>query len=128
MFVKCFIEVFRRNDLTSTALHKLTDKSSSIFFDEIFEIVFIVFDRLLRVFELTSIEAWNFGEGDVIWFFVVLAPFIGTYLHTFSSNSMISSLKSNNTFLIRVEFSHLQCYIISFRPRINKSHYTQLFW
>lgn len=124
MFIECFIEIFRRNNLTSTALHELTDKTRSVFFDYIFKIILIVFNRLLRISELASVEAWNFSKCDMIWFFVMLTPFIRADLHAFSSNSMISSLKTNNTFLICMEFSHLHSQIVGFRPRIDKCYHT----
>ena len=128
MFIESFIEIFGRNDLPSTALHVFADKSWSLFFYNIFKVVLVVFNRLLGISELASVEAWNFGHSDMIRFFVMPAPFIGADLHAFSSDAMISSLKTNNTFLISMEFRHLQGQIIGLRPGVDKRDHTQLFW
>lgn len=128
MFIESFIEIFGRNDLPSTALHVLTDKSRSLFFYNIFKVVLVVFNRLLGIPELASVEAWNFGHRDMIRFFVMPAPFIGADLHAFSSNTMISSLKANNTFLISMKFRHLHGQIVGLRARVDECDDTQLFW
>ncbi len=128
MFIEFFIEIFRRNNLTSTALHVFTNKCGSLLFNNIFKVVLVVFNRLFWISKLTSVETGNFSHGDMIRFFVMFAPFIRTYLHAFSSDSMISSLKANNTFLISMVFCHLHGQIIGFRTRIHKRDYIQFFW
>ena len=124
MLIQSFIELFWGNYLASTALHKFTDKSWSIFFDEILKVIWIIFNRILRIFKFSSVKAWNASNGNMISFFVMLAPFIWTYLHRFSSNSVVSSVKTNDAFFISMKFRHLHCQVICLRSRVNKRYHT----
>ena len=105
--ISFLIKIPGRNHLSSTTLHKLTNKSSIIFPNYCIQILCIVFWRSLATSNEATIGAGTFCNCNMIRFFNLLIPFIRTNLMTGFSNTMISSLIANYPILFGVNFSHL---------------------
>lgn len=114
------IELFGRNDLSSTTEHVLADEGASVLVDDVFDVFGIVLDRMRRVAEVASIEAGTFGDGDVIWFFVMFAPFIGTDFSAFTGDAMIGSIETDNSFFVGVYLGHLESEVVGFGTAVDE--------
>lgn len=100
--------------MASTALHVLTNECRCVFRDNTFKIIGILFYWIFGISEFSSVKARGLGDGDIIRFFIVFIPLVGTDLHAFTSNSMIGSIKANNSSFIGMKFCHLHCEIVGF--------------
>ncbi len=107
--ISFLIKIPGRNHLSSATLHKLTNKSSIILSNYCIQVLCVVLWRSLTISNEPTIGAGAFCNSNMIRFFNMLIPFIRTNLMTGFSNTMISSLETNNPILFCVNFSHLHC-------------------
>ena len=75
----------------------------------------------------SSIKTWCISNYDFLRFLIIFIPFIRTYLIASTCNTMVSSIKANNSFFLSVNLSHHHCNIICLRSRVDKGHYTEFF-
>lgn len=126
-FVEFLVEILGRDDLPSAALHELADESRGVCVDDLLEVVHIILDGVERLSELASVKAGNFCEADMVWFLIILIPFVGTNFHAFTGNSMICAFEANHFLFVCVNRSHLHCEVVGFRSRVHESNYSELF-
>ena len=114
LLVQFLVECFGRNNLPSTTLHVLADEGRCIFSNFFFEFLDVVLNGVLGISELPPVEAWGVGNGDTFRFLVILIPLIRTDLNASTCNPVVSSIKTDNSFFLSVEVSHLHCQVICF--------------